>query len=173
MVENEYAEDDYTASKIDDQLDFSVDADPDTNIDISYQNALVFNETYQHHLNCVLETLQEALQENQNRQLEIESELEELEQGRLLSECNKKYSEIKTDSLLPSNPLASNNRKATVSIFAAPYFKVSLPNTRIWSIELISYIDSNYSLSLEMIEIVYSLFRTVIYLHIRIIWIPS
>ena len=171
MVENEYAEDNYTASRIDDQLDFSVDADPDTNIDISYQNALVFNETYQHHLNAVLETLQEALQENQNRQLEIESELEELEQGRLLSECNKKYSEIKTDSLLPSNPLASNNRKATVSIFAAPYFKVSLPNTRIWSIEL--NIDSNYSLSLEMIEIVYSLFRTVIYFHIRIIWIPS
>ena len=136
MVENEYAEDDYTASRIDDQLDFSVDADPDTNIDISYQNALVFNETYQHHLNSVLETLQEALQENQNRQLEIESELEELEQGRLLSECNKKYSEIKTDSLLPSNPLASNNRKATVSIFAAPYFKVSLANTHISSFEL-------------------------------------
>ena len=155
MVENEYAEDDYTASKIDDQLDFSVDADPDTNIDISYQNALVFNETYQHHLNSVLETLQEALQENQNRQLEIESELEELEQGRLLSECNKKYSEIKTDSLLPSNPLASNNRKATVSIFAAPYFKVSLVNTHISSFELVIY---NRSLSLEMIEIIYCLY---------------
>ena len=138
MIENEYAEDDYTASRIDDQLDFSVDADPDDNIDISYQNALVFNETYQHHLNVVLETLMEALQENQNRQLEIESELAELEQGRELSEYNKKYSGIKTDSLLPSNPLASNNRKATVSIFAAPYFKVSLVNTNISSFELVS-----------------------------------
>ena len=127
--------------------------------------ALVFNETYQHHLNAVLETLQEALQENQNRQLEIESELAELEQGRELSEAKG----IKTDSLLPSNPLASNNRKATVSIFAAPYFKVSLLNTHIWSIELISFIDYNYSLSLEMIEIVYFLFRTVIYFRIRII----
>ena len=139
MIENEYAEDDYTASRIDDQLDFSVDADPDDNIDISYQNALVFNETYQHHLNVVLETLMEALQENQNRQLEIESELAELEQGRELSEYNKKYSGIKTDSLLPSNPLASNNRKATVSIFAAPYFKVSLANTHISSFELYRY----------------------------------
>ena len=138
MIENEYAEDDYTASRIDDQLDFSVDADPDDNIDISYQNALVFNETYQHHLNVVLETLMEALQENQNRQLEIESELAELEQGRELSEYNKKYSGIKTDSLLPSNPLASNNRKATVSIFAAPYFKVSLANTHISSFKLVS-----------------------------------
>ena len=138
MIENEYAEDDYTASRIDDQLDFSVYADPDDNIDISYQNALVFNETYQHHLNVVLETLMEGLQENQNRQSEIESELAELEQGRELSESNKKYSGIKTDSLLPSNPLASNNRKATVSIFAAPYFKVSLVNTHISSFELVS-----------------------------------
>jgi hypothetical protein len=67
----------------------------------------------------------EALQENENRQLEIESELAELEQEKELSEYNKKYSGIKTDSLLPSNPLASNNRKTTVSIFAAPYFKDS------------------------------------------------
>ena len=157
MIENEYAEEDYTASRIDDQLDFSVYADPDDNIDISYQNALVFNETYQHHLNVVLETLMEALQENQNRQLEIESELAELEQGRELSEYNKKYSGIKTDSLLPSNPLASNNRKATVSIFAAPYFKVSLVNTHISSFELVSMIY-NRSLSLEMIEIIYCLY---------------
>ena len=109
MVENEYAEDDYTASKIDDQLDFSVDADPDTNIDISYQNALVFNETYQHHLNTVLETLQEALQENQNRQLEIESELEELEQGRLLSECNKKPLQTLLNSCQVKNHTLSNS----------------------------------------------------------------
>ena len=121
-------EDEYTGTRIDDQLEFLAEGDPDENIPVSYPNALVFNETYQNHLYGMLDTLQEALQENRKRQEEIEIELVELEQGRTLDSHRRQYEQdasvTGSSSLLPSNPLASNTRKATVSIFAAPYFKV-------------------------------------------------
>ena len=122
-------DDEYTGTKIDDQLEFLEEGDPDQNIPVSYPNALVFNETYQNHLYGMLDTLQEALQENRKRQEEIEIELVELEQGRTLDHHRRQYEQdtiiTGSSSLLPSNPLASNTRKATVSIFAAPYFKVT------------------------------------------------
>ena len=122
-LENENA-----CTRIAEQLEFIADGEPDDNIPISYQNALVFNETYQNHLHSVLDMLQEALQNNRNRQEEIESDLVELEQGRTIDYHKKQEIDQKQEgssSLLPSNPLASNTRKAAVSIFAAPYFKVN------------------------------------------------
>ena len=126
-----FDEDEYTGTKIDDQLEFLADGDPDENIPVSYPNALVFNETYQNHLYGMLDTLQESLQENRNRQAEIELELVELEQGRSLLDHHRRSHEVDgsvtgSSILLPSNPLSSSTRKATVSIFAAPYFKVRI-----------------------------------------------
>ena len=128
-------DDEYTGTRIDDQLEFLA-GDPDENIPVSYPNALVFNETYQNHLYGMLHSLQESLQENRNRQEEIEIELAELEQGRDLDYHRRQYekdaSVIGSTNLLSSNPLASNTRKATVSIFAAPYFKVRSILKHIW-----------------------------------------
>lgn len=130
MLASVFDEDEYTGTRIDDQLEFLAEGDPDDNIPVSYPNTLVFNETYQNHLHGMLDTLQEALQENRKRQEEIEIELVELEQGRTLDYHRRHYEQdasvTGSSNLLPSNPLASNTRKATVSIFAAPYFKVRL-----------------------------------------------
>ena len=114
-------------TKIAEQLEFIGDGEPDDNIPISYQNALVFNETYQNHLHSVLDMLQESLQDNRNRQEEIELDLVELEQGRTIDYHRKQEADQRQEgsAFLPSNPLASNTRKAAVSIFAAPYFKVN------------------------------------------------
>ena len=142
-----FDEDDYTGTKIDDQLEFLADGDPDENIPVSYPNALVFNETYQNHLYGMLDTLQESLQENRNRQAEIELELVELEQGRTLDH-HKRSNEVDgsvtgSSILLPSNPLASSTRKATVSIFAAPYFKVRMDLGQ--ALEIVLVIKQNYN----------------------------
>jgi hypothetical protein len=130
MLASVFDEDEYTGTRIDDQLEFLAEGDPDDNIPVSYPNTLVFNETYQNHLYGMLDTLQEALQENRKRQEEIEIELVELEQGRNLDYHRRQFGQDSSvtgsSNLLPSNPLASNTRKATVSIFAAPYFKVKL-----------------------------------------------
>ena len=122
-MENENA-----CTRIAEQLEFIGDGEPDDNIPISYQNALVFNETYQDHLHSVLDMLQESLQDNRNRQEEIELDLVELEQGRTIDYHRKQEADQRQEgsAFLPSNPLASNTRKAAVSIFAAPYFKVNI-----------------------------------------------
>ena len=125
-------EDENACTRIAEQLEFIADGEPDDNIPISYQNALIFNETYQNHLHSVLDMLQEALQDNRNRQEEIELDLVELEQGRTIDHHRKQEIDLKQEgssALLPSNPLASNTRKAAVSIFAAPYFKVKFTGT--------------------------------------------
>ena len=121
-------ENENTCTRIDEQLELLADGETDDNIPISYSNALVFNETYQNHLHSVLDMLQDALQANRNRQEEIELDLVELEQGRTLDHHRKQdiIQKIDGSALLPSNPLASNTRKAAVSIFAAPYFKVNI-----------------------------------------------
>ena len=123
-------EDDYAVTGIDDPLELLGDEDPGDNIPVSYHNALVFNETYQNHLHGLLDTLQEALQQNGCRQEEIESELIELEQGRSIDH-HRRSEDLNpcvsgSSNLLSSNPLASSTRKATMCIFAAPYFKVNL-----------------------------------------------
>ena len=122
-------ENENTCARIDEQLDLLADGEADGNIPISYNNALIFNETYQNHLHSMLDMLQDALQANRNRQEEIELDLVELEQGRTLDYHRKQEIEQRlngSSALLPSNPLASNTRKAAVSIFAAPYFKVTI-----------------------------------------------
>ena len=123
-------EDYYAGAGIDDHLELLGEEDPGDNIPVSYHNALVFNETYQNHLHGMINTLQEALQQNRDRQEDIEAELVELEQGRTLDH-HRKHGDINlgangSSNLLPSNPLASSTRKATMCIFAAPYFKVNL-----------------------------------------------
>ena len=120
---------DYVGTDIDDNLELLCEDDPGGNIPISYHNALVFNETYQNDLHGMLNTLQEALQQNRFRQEELETELVELEQGRSLDQHLRNVGSNSTANehvkLLPSNPLASSTRKNTVCIFAAPYFKVN------------------------------------------------
>ena len=121
-------EEEYTGTRIDDQWELLGDGDADDNIPVSYPNALVFNETYQNHLYSMLDMLNEALQDNRYRQQEIDVELIQLEQGKTLNEHGRLHGANTTINgscdFLPSNPLAGSTRKATVSIFAAPYFKV-------------------------------------------------
>ena len=123
-------EDEYIETGMEDNLELLGDDEmnPD-DIPVSYHNALVFNETYQNHLHGILETLYSSLRTNHDRQEELEREIYELEEGRSLDNdrggsADPNFSSLK---LLPTNPLAFSARKATMCIFAAPYFKV---NTR-------------------------------------------
>ena len=56
------------------------------NIPVSYENALVLNETYQNTLHELMENLEISLRENRVRQKELASEINDLEAGRKLVE---------------------------------------------------------------------------------------
>merc|ERR1712029_320962 len=101
----------------------------DDDIPVSYQNALVLNETYQNTLHELLDHLESSLRENRLRQRVLDTEIFELNAGKKVVDgaaedlkLRPLHISAKDDSA--KVPLADSAiKKATLSVFSSPYFK--------------------------------------------------